>query len=393
MAKARYTKRPDGRWETKVWDGTYRKGHKHYVTLYSTKSSRDLEQKKLAYETARQQGKITVKSVDSVAAYAKKWLKIYKAPREKNTYAMYENIINKHLGIIGRLTFEQLNHSLIQELVNDVLDKPRICQQLVLTMKQVVRAAERDRLLPRGASLDLFADLALPKYTPTEKRALTAQEKDAISRADLTDRERAFVLTIFYTGVRRGEALALTKKDLSFSTHMLSITKAVAFDKNDPYIKSPKSENGVRDIPMPPGMVKFMRRYLAQLPGDMLFCKLNGEPMTKSSYDKMWASIQKKLTAAYQKAWEAEQKASGVDLREAGEPDWGTVGFEDLTAHVFRHNYCTSLCYQMIQGGRISFKKIAELLGDTEKMVMEVYNHIIEEQEDASGVVAAAVNL
>ena len=60
-----------------------------------------------------------------------------------------------------------------------------------------------------------------------------------------------------------------------------------------------------------------------------------------------------------------------------------------LTAHIFRHNYCTNLCYQIPV---ISIKKIAELLGDHEKMVIEVYNHIILEKEDAQKAVEMALN-
>lgn len=60
-----------------------------------------------------------------------------------------------------------------------------------------------------------------------------------------------------------------------------------------------------------------------------------------------------------------------------------------LTAHVFRHNYCTNLCYQI---PTISIKRIAQLLGDTEKMVLEVYNHIILEKEDAATAVNNAIN-
>ena len=60
-----------------------------------------------------------------------------------------------------------------------------------------------------------------------------------------------------------------------------------------------------------------------------------------------------------------------------------------LTAHVFRHNYCTNLCYQI---PTVSIKRIAQLLGDTKKMVLEVYNHIVLEKEDAVSAVDAAVN-
>lgn len=60
-----------------------------------------------------------------------------------------------------------------------------------------------------------------------------------------------------------------------------------------------------------------------------------------------------------------------------------------LTAHVFRHNYCTNLCYQI---PKISIKKIAQLLGDTEQMVIKVYNHIILEKENAELAVNDAIN-
>ena len=44
-------------------------------------------------------------------------------------------------------------------------------------------------------------------------------------------------------------------------------------------------------------------------------------------------------------------------------------------------------CYQIPV---ISIKKIAELLGDHEKMVIEVYNHILLEKEDAEKAVKQA---
>jgi len=45
-------------------------------------------------------------------------------------------------------------------------------------------------------------------------------------------------------------------------------------------------------------------------------------------------------------------------------------------------------CYQI---PTISIKKIAELLGDQEKMVIEVYNHVILDKEDAQSAVEQAL--
>ena len=92
----------------------------------------------------------------------------------------------------------------------------------------------------------------------------------------------------------------------------------------------------------------------------------NGKQMSKSSYDKMWARVRKSM--------QAKCKDNTI---------------QGLTAHVFRHNYCTNLCYQI---PKISIKMIAALLGDTEEMVLKVYNHMILEKEDAAGAVADALN-
>ena len=63
---------------------------------------------------------------------------------------------------------------------------------------------------------------------------------------------------------------------------------------------------------------------------------------------------------------------------------------EDLTSHIFRHNYCTNLCYQF---PKISIKMIARLVGDSEKVVLEVYNHLMLEKEDSISAVNDALNL
>ena len=54
---------------------------------------------------------------------------------------------------------------------------------------------------------------------------------------------------------------------------------------------------------------------------------------------------------------------------------------QGLTAHIFRHNFCSELCYQVPE---ISTKMIAKLLGDDERMVLEVYSHIVAEKENVA---------
>ena len=122
---------------------------------------------------------------------------------------------------------------------------------------------------------------------------------------------------------------------------------------------------------MPDFLTDYLKSYLPSLKGPYLVHRKDGGMMTKSSYDKMWAQIKKKMNRA----------AGGTDELQV------IYGF---SAHTFRHNYCTSLCYQV---PAISIKRIAMLMGDTETVVLNVYNHVQEERENVEKVVNSAIAL
>ena len=368
----KYTQQSNGMWQTKVWDGTYKaNGTKHRVSLYSTKSSGDLEKKVNKFKREVEKGQVTVKSDMTFMEYARTWNTTYKAVRSNNTKKMYSNVIDKHFAPMLGIKLCDTRRTHFQGLINEAMQKPRTCQQIALTFKQVIKAAVSDKLLPASAVEDICSGVDLPKYRPGEKRALFPEEKEAIKAADLLPRERAFIYVILGCGLRRGEALALTVFDVSLKKSELTINKALEFGVNDSAIKDTKSANGERTVPMPPYLKAFMQDYIPTLQGTNLFTKLDGSPITKSSYDKMWRSIVKKLNTA----------AGGTD-------EFSVI--TGLTAHVFRHNYCTNLCYQV---PKISLRKIAELLGDTQKMVMDVYNHVMEEKENVVDAVESATAL
>lgn len=371
MPKARYKKQKDGRWKTNVWDGSYNPdGTKHKRTFVSSVSSADLERKVADFVHARENNQIAIPSCISFVDYANRWFSTYKNVRSVNTKAMYRLVIDKHFLFLDGIALQDIRRSHFQALINSIQDHPRLCQQVSLAFKQVIRSAVSDNLLPFGSFDKICQGIDLPKYTPSERRALTDEEKVAIKEADFSPRERAFVYILYGCGLRRGEALALTRFDISISRSELSVNKALYFDGNTSGSKEPKTSNSVRTVPMPGWLCAFLKDYLKTLDGDSLFTCRTG-PITRSSYAKMWRSIVKKINEA----------AGGTENIQV---------IYGLTPHIFRHNYCSSLCYQIPQ---ISIKKIAQLLGDTEKMVLEVYSHTIEKKEAAKAAVDAAIGL
>lgn len=377
MAKAKYKQGKDGLYRTKAWDGTFNPdGTKHRINLYSSKSSRDLENKVNALKEEIRTGQSRLPNEYLFQDYARHWLQTKKSVREKNTQTMYDNIVEVHFSFLADVKLCDIRHSHFEQAIANAVDKPRTCQLIYITFRQIMRMAVSDHFITKDDFEQICDDIALPKYKRQEKRPLSDVEKSALkdcfSSGVFTSRERAFLTLIYYCGLRKGEALALTRFDFHFDRDgdTISINKVLIFDKNDPEIKDyPKTDNGVRIIPLPRTAGIFLREYISTLDATNLFCCRTCTHITKSSYDKMWASIIRKMNTA------------------AG----GTKAFplvDDLTAHIFRHNYCTQLCYKVPE---ISIKKIAQLMGDTIAVVLNVYNHIVEEKENVADAVSDAL--
>ena len=171
------------------------------------------------------------------------------------------------------------------------------------------------------------------------------------------------MLLLFYFGLRRGEALALTKADIDLKKNLLYVNKTIVFDKNNPVIKSgAKSDAGNRIIPIPESAGVFLREFVRTVDTFYLFPGKNAETLSKSQYVRMWERVVKKMNEA---VTTERERLIGA------EPITG------LTAHIFRHNYCTMLYYS-----GISQKKAVELMGHSDiKMIMEVYAHLDEKKE------------
>ncbi len=171
--------------------------------------------------------------------------------------------------------------------------------------------------------------ITVPKgHGSKKRRAPTADEIDCIKeKIHVTHNDFPvgfLAVFLLYTGCRKGEALALTYGDVDRENKRLSITKSVAYQSNDPYLKAPKTEAGTRSIVIPDYLLKLIPEGRKK---DLLFCRERGKLMKKDFYDKAWSH------------W---QKETGLDL----------------TAHQLRHGYAT-----LLHEADIDVKDAQDLLG------------------------------
>ena len=99
---------------------------------------------------------------------------------------------------------------------------------------------------------------SLPIEKSKEVRAFTRDEQIKIERyIEKLDNDEYFVYILtLYTGLRLGEVMALTWKDINLKTGIMNINKSKYKTKNYSgvwiyHVSTPKSENSIREIPLP----------------------------------------------------------------------------------------------------------------------------------------------
>ncbi len=218
-----------------------------------------------------------------------------------------------------------------------------------MVLNQIFKSAISERII----QFNPMDNVTIPKYKAKEKRPLTPDEDYLSEVADFSDMENAFIKLIKYFGLRREEALALTKNDFDFEKDLLHINKACAFAKGEPILKDTKNTES-RFVPIPQNVKSFFIYYLSTIKFDMLFTRKDGSLLKSGTYQNMWKTIKRKMN-------------------KAGEPLGKKIN-DDLSAHIFRHNYACILMY-----AGIDMKERQYLLGHKDiKMTMNIYTHIEE---------------
>lgn len=191
------------------------------------------------------------------------------------------------------------------------------------------------------------------RYLPARKKTREALSIEQISTIieelpKLQNEDRLLLSLLIFSGIRRGEALAVQKRDIDMVKKTLTISKGVSFIDNRPIVNDmPKTEAGIRTIPLLEGfpfeLLEGMHERDYVLGGDM--------PWTESKYKRAWERIKK-----------------SIDLHGA-------------TAHIFRHTYATMA---ISSGGNM--KTVQAILGhSTASTTMNIYAHIQQRQVAEAG--------
>ncbi len=149
-------------------------------------------------------------------------------------------------------------------------------------LHQVLAQAVTDGRL----TVNTAAELELPTIEETEKRYLTAGQIRGL--ADAAGEHGALVLLLGFTGLRFGEAAALTVADIDLLHGRVRVHRSVTAVDGKMVYSAPKSHQA-RTVPLPQFLIDALREHLADSdPAALAFPDSRGGPMRLSNVRRRW---------------------------------------------------------------------------------------------------------
>ncbi len=277
-------------------------------------------------------GHVPVPADDTVAAFAKSWVEALPAEGiEPGTVKHYAESVNRLLPTIGTVALQSLTGLDLDRAYAALLDVGRSARTVrashVAARKMLTEAARIGKV-GRNVADDARpprARAARPKQYPTWTYEQTDTFLDAVDDNEWS----ALWRVAAWTGMRRGELVALRWEDVDLDRSTITVCRSVGKGLDGLHDKRPKSDAGRRSVELDAPLVDVLKRHrqeqlerrLALGPGwqdnDLVFCELEGAPIHPDRLSKRWS-----------------------DLVRASAP---SVGVPVIRMHDLRHSHATQL--------------------------------------------------
>lgn len=169
---------------------------------------------------------------------------------------------------------------------------------------------------------------------------------------------KTFFSTLYMMGIRRGECIALTWKDIDFEDKTMNINKTSGAKERNKKVKytTPKTKNSYRIITIPDALLSLLKEW------KLIECTFSG-----FSEDSFVFGNDLPLSAAtIRKKFDDYTKLTNLKLKEKEQ-------IPRIRIHDFRHSHASYLINNMSNG--FTDYDIAKRLGDTVETLHDTYAH------------------
>ena len=332
--KKKLYRRPDGLYEKVLTIDGKR-------VAFRARKEADVYIKIANYEEKKEKG-LTFREVAEMW-YDDRWEEL-----QPTTQKSYKSIYQELLDWFGDMYIAEIKHKDVGRYIKSLPKSyaRKTCSNRLTVLSRICKYAISEDII----EVNPCECITIPDcHGSRKRRAPTSDEADKVRKSiDLMYKSFPvgfYVVFTLCTGLRRGEALALTFRDIDLESRTINVGKSMYFISNDGKLKTPKTEAGIREVVLPEFLVPYLPKGK---PKDYIFSNGDGKPIQESFHrDAM-------------EYWQEETSLH-------------------LTAHQLRHGYATLL----LEIG-LSAKDRQALLGHADVTTTEnVYTEVSERRRKA----------
>ena len=234
--------------------------------------------------------------------WLKEWLRLYIKPYVKErTYFKYERQIDLHiLPFLSGYDIEDLSAMVLQSWSVKLQESglsPNTINSIISRLKDSLKKAVISGVITKEFS----GNIIRPKSREKQVDCFSKAEQKKIEQYILTKQKPKLYgfLLCLYTGLRIGELLALTWKDVDLNNGKVSVSKSCNDSwVNGKYVKvidTPKTENSYRIIPLPKQLLPILRELKKKSCCDYIINGKSEYGVQVRSYQKTFERLLNKL--------------------------------------------------------------------------------------------------
>lgn len=269
---SKLTKRADGRLVKTVTDP--RTGKRLY--FYGS-TEREINKKILEYSRQQEQGRSFGEVADDWWADAEPRLAYQSAK-------VYKPALKRAQDEFGSLSVKSIKPKDINLFLSKVAKKG-FAQKTLANQKLVCNLVFEYAVLHGDIDINPCASVKLPPALPKNKRSAATEYDEGIIKSSAN--VWLFPYICLMTGLRKGEVLALQWRDIDFDKCTISVTKSVYHVGDRAYIKSPKTEESIRTVPLLSPLKKALLNVESREPDKYIISDDGTSPLTNRRYITM----------------------------------------------------------------------------------------------------------
>jgi len=307
----------------------------------------------------------------TVSGLLKQWLQNYASIKTSDrTQESYAAVVDRHLiPGLGKVALSELQPQQIEGYYADRLTKGRADGQGGLSARSV---GYHHRILSNALEYAIRMGLVVrnaaklvdpPRVGRTAMRTLSPEEVNRFLDAAKDTDHYVYFATLVYTGLRRGELLALRWRNLDLGGSKLSVVAtAYKLSSGEYRIKEPKTVHSRRTVILPPSLVELLQAYrfdqellriqldIGLGADDFVFSRADGSPVNPNAVTLAFRRILKR------------------------------AGLEGVRIHDLRHTHATL----MLRAG-VHPKIVSERLGHANiGITLDIYSHVLPGMQEAA---------